>query len=70
MILDFGCKNPHCTPDFVCLAEQGLKYRTFEYKIFMLKTQQDKHNLGCQKVARALGQSSIGYDWERAVKVS
>ena len=30
-------------------------------------TTQDKHNLGCQKVARLEGQSSTGYDWERAV---
>ena len=35
---------------------------------FMLTTQDD-HNLCCQRVARLEGQTSTGYDWERALKV-
>ena len=35
----------------------------------MLATQ-DKHNLGCQRVAWLQSQSSTGYYWERAVKVT
>ena len=33
-------------------------------------TTQDRHDLCCQKFARLEGQTSTGYDWERAVKVS
>ena len=36
----------------------------------VMLTTQDKPNLCCQRVARLKGQTSIGYDWERAVKVA
>ena len=39
------------------------------YNVGTMLTTQDEHNLGCQKVARALGQSSTHYDWVRSVKV-
>ena len=39
------------------------------HMLFMLTTQ-EKHNLCCQRVARLEGQTSAGYDRERAIKVS
>ena len=37
------------------------------FTIKLMLTTQDKHNLGCQIFARLEGQTSTGYDWERAV---
>ena len=43
--------------------------RNNEFNQVIIKlTTQEKHNPGCQRVARLLGQTSTGYDWERAVK--
>ena len=33
-------------------------------------TTQEKHNPGCERVARLEGQSSTGFDKERAVKLN
>ena len=45
------------------------RMHTRDFKFIMVTTQ-DKHNLCCQRVARLEVQTSTGYDWERAVKVS
>ena len=34
----------------------------------VMLTTQDKHNLGCQRVATLEGWTSTEYDWERAVR--